>query len=150
MKPVMGRNLLLIISGILGLALLGGCTDKQEFQIHPDGWTEIGSDYSHMKKISASGISVCKKCHGGTDATDYFGGTSGVSCYQCHESGPSGHAVWNEWMNSSSENFHGETAESRGISTCQECHGSNLLGGAVELGCNTCHSPDDIEEFLTD
>ncbi|NOZ13512.1 MAG: hypothetical protein GXO69_07670 [Acidobacteria bacterium] len=47
---------------------------------HPDGWEKSHGDY-----VENNGYASCARCHG----ADYRGGTSGVSCYQCHN-GPGG------------------------------------------------------------
>lgn len=47
---------------------------------HPDDWYKTHRDYAEH-----NGYTSCAQCHG----SDYRGGTSGVSCYQCHD-GPTG------------------------------------------------------------
>ncbi len=47
---------------------------------HPEGWK-----HDHGNYVEHNGYTSCATCHG----SDYRGGTSGVSCYQCHN-GPSG------------------------------------------------------------
>lgn len=54
--------------------------NPHEAKYHPDGWEEDHGDY-----VEANGYTSCAQCHG----DDYRGGTSGVSCYQCHD-GPGG------------------------------------------------------------
>jgi len=137
------------------LFLLVGCTEEAELQIHPDGWSDIGSDNSHMAKISGSGIASCKECHGGSEPDDYYGGRTKISCFTCHASGPSGHPVWKEWMNPASENFHGkDRIVDRGVpikddQRCSVCHDymhankdKVLFGNSVGVYCTDCH-PDD-------
>ncbi|MGA2667540.1 MAG: hypothetical protein ABSF32_01335 [Ignavibacteria bacterium] len=83
------------ISYILTLAILvmyQGCAQEQSNPVtapqlnlgpHPSGWVNpISSDF-HGKYISSTlnwSLNLCKTCHGG----DYSGGTSGASCYNCH------------------------------------------------------------------
>ncbi len=54
--------------------------NPHEAKYHPDGWEQDHGDY-----VEANGYTSCAECHG----EDYTGGTSGVSCYQCHN-GPDG------------------------------------------------------------
>ncbi len=140
----------------IALFLLIGCTEEAELQIHPDGWIDIGSDNSHMAKISSSGIGSCKECHGGTEPDDYYGGIADISCFTCHASGPSGHPVWSEWMNpADSVYFHGvERIADRGIplredQRCAKCHDfyhkseeNTKLGSSVGIFCTDCHTRD--------
>ena len=125
--------------GLVGLFLFA-CTDKTEPPIHPDDWVKPGAINSHTAKIAASGIEGCQACHGGTERTDYFGGTSGISCYTCHEGGPSGHPAWAAWMDSDSPDFHGTAVISRGLGTCKSCHGEDLSGGTAKSSCVICHT----------
>lgn len=54
--------------------------NPHESYSHPDGWGHDHGDY-----VEDHGYASCAECHG----SDYRGGWSGVSCYQCHD-GPSG------------------------------------------------------------
>ena len=101
---LVANNLTVFISVLL---LLSGCTNTGEPPIHPSGWLDTSSEFSHMSKIAESGIEGCKACHGGEELNDYFGGSSGVSCYGCHAGGPSGHPDWSKWMqDTTSVDFH--------------------------------------------
>jgi hypothetical protein len=120
---------------ILGL-FIARCTDlNEDIRQHPDGWLDSTSVNFHGKKVAYSGIVSCTTCHG----DNYKGGTSGVSCYQCHD-GPSGHP---EGMtNPSSTNFHGLIFWDNNwdLSRCKTCHGNDLKGGVSELSCYQCHN----------
>lgn len=122
------------------MILIFGCNEPADPPIHPDEWIIPGAENSHMEKIAERGIIGCKVCHGGYEKNDYFGGTSGVSCYNCHAGGQSGHPAWSEWMNIDSDLFHGVAADTRGLDNCRICHGDDLTGGIVEMSCNLCHS----------
>ena len=75
----------------------------------------------------------CQTCHG----EDYLGGTSGVSCYQCHAGGASGHPATSIWVGSpDSDDFHGKDDLDR----CQTCHGEDYLGGTSGVSCYQCHA----------
>jgi len=128
---------LLILSFVI--FLVTGCTKLGEPTMHPSDWNDQDSENSHMAKIAVTGIEECKACHGGIERHDFFGGTSGVSCYQCHDGGSSGHPAFNIWMGSPEHNdFHGNDNPSR----CVECHGafSDGNGGLAEISCISCHS----------
>ncbi|NOZ74765.1 MAG: hypothetical protein GXO90_05225 [FCB group bacterium] len=142
----------------LGLIFLAvSCTELKDPAIHPDGWLDSASDYSHMAKIGQAGIDGCRKCHGNpSDPNDYFGGTSGVSCAQCHESGPSGHPSFATWVGAppdsnasleAQEEFHGTAflLDQR----CENCHdvyhASEATGtgkNTVGIYCTNCHTRD--------
>ena len=132
----MMKNILLISI----IILLGtSCTELAEPTMHPSDWTDSNSDNSHMAKIAVTGTEECKDCHGGVEKNDYHGGPSGVSCYQCHDGGPSGHPAFNIWMGSpENEDFHGKGSPSR----CVQCHGgfTDESGGIAGVSCFTCHN----------
>lgn len=128
---------LLIFSFIM--LLIASCTKLGEPTMHPSEWTDSNSENSHMAKIAVTGIEGCKACHGGIEKNDYFGGTSEVSCYDCHFGGPSGHPAFNIWMGSpDNDDFHGEENPSR----CVQCHGgfTDKNGGIAGVSCSTCHN----------
>ena len=129
----MMKNILLISIFIL---LGTSCTELAEPTMHPTDWTDSNSDNSHMSKIVVTGTSGCKDCHGGIEKNDYYGGTSGVSCYQCHSGGPSGHPAFNIWIGEpTNPNFHGKA----NTNSCKLCHGDDLRGGIADVSCYTCH-----------
>ncbi|MFQ6675662.1 MAG: hypothetical protein ACE5LH_04870 [Fidelibacterota bacterium] len=129
------------------LFLTGGCTEEGEPRVHPDSWVDPLADVSHMARIASSGIGGCVACHG----DDYLGGTSGVSCYTCHEGGPSGHPSPRIWLLSpDSTSFHGNVARAEGFDHCALCHGARLDGGVAgaRRACTVCHSTEQIDEWL--
>ena len=112
------------------------CTKLGEPSMHPTDWIDYNSENSHMAKIAVTGIEGCQSCHGGYEKHDYFGGTSDVSCYQCHAGGPSGHPEFSIWVGSpENTDFHGKKDKN----SCKSCHGSSLTGGVAEVSCYTCH-----------
>ena len=127
---------------IIALLALWGCAEEAKPAPHPDGWADDSdSEYFHSRKVAVNGIAFCKSCHGGADANDYYGGSSGVSCYQCHKGGPSGHPAFQLWILSpDSSQFHAQVILTRGWEACQECHGVNYQGGIADVSCYTCHS----------
>jgi len=58
------------------------CADCHATFPHPPTWSTPGSDSSHAAYLKSIywDMSRCQDCHG----EDYTGGTSGVSCYDCH------------------------------------------------------------------
>lgn len=53
---------------------------------HPPEWLVLSDELFHGNIIRQAAWSMdnCKKCHG----DDYKGGSSGASCYDCHQEGP--------------------------------------------------------------
>lgn len=135
-----------IIGFIFVLAIfLYSCSEKQDaldVGTHPEGWNNPQSEIFHAKTVVEAGSENCQDCHG----TDYLGGTSGVSCYQCHGSFP--HPVGFADINS--PGFHGEFIKVSpvlwNIRSCQSCHGEDYRGGAYAPSCTTCHSAEDGPE----
>ena len=120
--------------------LLSGCAEDRTAPIHPDGWTDAVSENSHIAKIQVNGIENCRTCHGGADYDDYYGGSSGVSCYECREGGPSGHPNYDYWMrDTSSSQFHGTVAVQKGFSYCDDCHSIDASIGITGHTCTVCH-----------
>ncbi len=116
--------------------LLSGCAEEQVASSHPDNWLDSDSDNSHIAKITDNGIDGCTSCHGDS----YHGGTSGVSCYSCHEGGQSGHPAWAYWMgDTTSTQFHGNVAGSFQNNYCSACHGSGAPVGDSGHYCSNCH-----------
>jgi predicted CxxxxCH...CXXCH cytochrome family protein len=77
----------------LALSLIVGCSEVKDNvtmapspEFHGEGWVNPSSDGFHGKYIESANwdMNGCKSCHGG----DFTGGTSGKSCYTCHENGP--------------------------------------------------------------
>jgi len=121
------KNILLFSVLII---LIAGCTELGEPPMHPSDWTDPQSEDSHLAKIAVTGTESCKPCHGGIEKHDFFGGTSGVSCYQCHAGGPSGHPAFDVWIISH---------QSEGKANCKPCHGNDYRGGIADVSCYTCH-----------
>lgn len=126
----------------------GGISEVSCFQCHAGGpsghlaysiW--VGSPDSpdfHGKDV----IDRCQTCHG----EDYLGGTSGVSCYLCHDgpnafscpdyTPPSTHTVLQE--DDDCEALHMPGFEDPMDNGCALCHGIDLTGGFAP-SCFTCH-----------
>ena len=99
---------------------------------HPEGWMSSSSENYHGSVVAQEGWEQCTGCHG----ADLTGGISGISCSACHD-GPSGHSE--DWMNESSNNFHGPKVVQVGWEPCKACHGADLTGGISGISCFACH-----------
>ena len=132
-----------LASSIAAAVVIFGCSELKDdvqgptsggTQLHPPEWSQPASTGFHGRVLKQNGWddTSCRPCHGG----DYNGGTSGVSCINCHPAYP--HAA----------QFPGgrHTAYLRGtlfpLYDCKVCHGSDYAGGPiVEAGCLNagCH-----------
>jgi hypothetical protein len=128
-----------------------GCSERADpigVSTHPDGYADPTSDVFHGEFVleAASKSENCKTCHG----EDYTGGTSGVSCFECHAVYP--HP--DDFKFPSQQNFHGKTVAqvaNYDLGQCQSCHGEDYAGnGFDQKSCLTCHSqPDGPEDCRT-
>ena len=102
---------------------------------HKPSWSNKNSPEFHGSYLKQNNWSLdaCQNCHG----SDYQGGSSGVSCFTCHDIYPHD----DNWLVEDTEGFHGEYLESRDWdnSSCKNCHGDDLMGGRTEISCFTCH-----------
>jgi hypothetical protein len=129
------NNIYFIISSLLLIFLVFSCTERNdpvEVGTHPTEWNNSGSIKFHGKNVIFSGPGACQSCHG----EDYQGGSSGVSCYDCH----AGYPHPPGWTDSESEQFHGEVVEDSGPEQCQSCHGEDYNGGSSRVSCYDCHA----------
>jgi hypothetical protein len=131
------RNLFVIpVSLCLILVMLGGCSKEhspQPSNAHPENWSMASGLEGHGTKVLTSGKASCATCHG----SDYKGGESGVSCYQCHPFYPH----MGDWNKKGAAEFHGLAADADSLDAqCAVCHGENLEGQGDIPGCNKCHS----------
>lgn len=114
------------------------CYDCHETFPHPKEWKVITDDLFHGTYISNNhwNMNDCKKCHG----QDYSGGSSGISCYDCHKGIP--HPV--NWMSSHSEDFHGNAIrqDNWSMTFCKTCHGQDYKGGKTGSSCYNCHTKE--------
>ncbi len=105
---------------------------------HKPGWLAKTNPNYHGLKLKSYNwdLNSCKSCHG----NDFNGGTSGVGCFQCHNSYPHS-SGWNQTTNAE---FHGKYLHTKNwdLFSCQGCHGSSYDGGVVtNKSCMTaqCH-----------
>jgi predicted CxxxxCH...CXXCH cytochrome family protein len=114
---------------VVVVAFLAACSDARdlsapcttcEARVHPDGILDPSSPAFHGAELARRnwGFATCATCHG----TDFRGGTSGVSCVQCHTDGPT---------------------------ACTTCHANGPTSGAhvqhrsAQLACAECHRVPD-------
>ncbi len=102
---------------------------------HIEGWKDPSATGSHGNYLKTAewDLSLCQSCHG----QQYDGGTSGVTCYECHGSYP--HLA--PWSDPASAKSHGNFLKQNqwDASSCQPCHGAAYDGGTSEVSCYTCH-----------
>lgn len=135
----------LCIAAMTGCALLAAsCSELQNdipaaspsTGVHPEGWSGVNpsAPTTHGKFLKGNDWddTQCKPCHGGT----YTGGSSGVSCFGCHDAYP----------HSARFSARGHTGYLKAalypLAGCKTCHGSTYQGGSVvEAGCSAsgCH-----------
>jgi len=99
---------------------------------HPEGWMDPASANFHGIPAQRD-TDDCRQCHG----QDLHGGSSGVSCYQCHATFP--HPA--DWMDTTSSGFHGVFSRQDSNKTCVTCHGADYRGGISGVSCRGCHAP---------
>jgi hypothetical protein len=159
------------------IILFISCTELKEPTIHQIGWYDNDSENIHVEQIHKniqffvdnpdrgkysdsrwlSALSSCQECHGDpNDRFNFHGGSSGVSCYDCHTGGPSGHPAYDVWViTSDNSEFHGKQVD-RSCKVCHtgegdvvnaSCHTCHYEDKIVELSCHTCHYDDKIAEL---
>ncbi|KAA3618893.1 MAG: hypothetical protein DWQ05_05860 [Calditrichaeota bacterium] len=102
---------------------------------HLDSWVAAGPDgHNTFLKNKDYDMESCKSCHG----ADLKGGTSGISCSQCHGDFPHPDG----WELKSDPNSHTFFLINNGFdyTSCQKCHGQDLLGGTSYISCKQCHT----------
>ncbi len=113
---------------------------------HPADWASVAAYQAksinfHGTFVDKNGDGSCAQCHG----SDYKGGITGISCYQCHNGGTSGKHT-PEWINPKfdippvSDRFHGIFVNENSTNSCSQCHGSDLSGGIAQVSCISCHN----------
>ncbi len=132
MKTLLGLSIIFVI-------FLYSCSEKKDslsVGTHPEGWNNPQSAQFHARVVLESGYESCQSCHG----ADFKGGTSQISCYQCHGNFP--HPVGFAAL--SSPDFHGEFIKQPplnwNIRECRSCHGLDYSGRSYAPSCNTCHT----------
>jgi len=143
----MKRRILLYAAGsllVVGTALLlGACGELKsdlpapgtQKGIHDIGWNDPASTAFHgnVLKQTQYDTETCVICH----AKAFTGGTSGQSCFTCHESYP--HKPG--WADTTSAQSHGNYLRLNmgTLAGCAKCHGTDYAGGTSGTSCYTCH-----------
>ncbi len=134
----MKSKLLIGLLFILSMVFLFSCSEKKEpldFSTHPDGWAQESSEQFHGKALLDSNLTLmsCQSCHG----EDFKGGSSKVSCFECHDKYPHPKG----WLNQNSLYFHGKILLDSTLTSdyCQDCHGQDYEGGSSNVACSDCH-----------
>ena len=127
--------------GMIGCSELKNDTNlpspvSPQVRVHEQGWGDTASANFHGKVLKKAGYSSnnCVSCH----AKSFAGGTSGVTCFQCHTTYP--HTT--DWSDSSAVLFHGRYLHSKNwqLSDCTPCHGNTFTGGTSGVACSDCHA----------
>jgi predicted CxxxxCH...CXXCH cytochrome family protein len=147
----MRNKFLLVILLLISTLFLFNCseikddiTEPEKLDgVHPEGFGTMGSDNFHIFKIQSNkwDLTACQKCH----ASDYAGGTTGVSCFDCHTSSAGPEACNTCHGNFSDENRiapptdlankYETSAKGVGAHTAHVYETKIALG----VGCYTCH-----------
>ena len=134
-----------IILLLVFLPLIPGCSEPTQPETHSTTWVDPLAYDFHGDVLALRGwdrSGSCQTCHG----IEFDGGSSNVSCYQCHAGGPSGHPassvfVWSPTPDQEPD-FHGagfsESSFNEDVDACLVCHGLTT-GGAVDKSCSQCH-----------
>jgi len=137
MSPIKIKHSFLLMAIVALFSFMAaGCSTENKNAVfdgdsgkHPENW------YTAHPAAFKADSNVCKECHG----SDLHGGTSGLSCFSanfdgkaCHAGGPAGHP--DGWLPAGHK-----TAAIADINSCTVCHGSDYLGGIVNVSCTTCH-----------
>ncbi len=123
---------IIVSAGILlAFWLIFGCETKTN-----QDWSGFGStthfpapyenDHAGYMEANDYPFASCQECHG----EDLEGGTSGVSCLECHH--PFGDAE-DDHPDYLRENLYP-------LADCQVCHGENFDGNPVGESCLECHT----------
>lgn len=144
MRPIMSSHMRSVTALLAGSLLVSACSEMKtdlpapapQKGIHEIGWNDPAAATFHGKvlKQSSYDANACISCH----ARAFTGGTSGTSCFTCHDSYP--HKAG--WKDTSSTIFHGKYLR-LGMGTltdCSQCHGGGFDGGSSGVSCYTCHA----------
>lgn len=88
----MRNKYLFLITVFMSIVFFYNCSEVQDDitqapileGVHPDGFAKLGSDDFHSFTLQNTNwdLEQCQKCH----ASNFSGGTAGVSCLDCHTS----------------------------------------------------------------
>ena len=137
----------LAVAACLALALALGCSsgNSQAPQASTTSATTHPSDWLTAHPAAfLSDQAQCTPCHGSYTVAAESGGTSQVSCFQCHH--PNGPVHPDGWADPTQHGLLGAMSApgspvTAGMAYCTTCHGSDYKG-ATEAGpsCYGCHT----------
>jgi hypothetical protein len=110
---------------------------------HPAGWAQ-SSQHGPAAKAQPSafgGFAYCQTCHGDPNATppaNFEGGTSGVSCYLCHEV-DAPHPDGATWMGNVTPSHRNTNQGQANVDVCAQCHRSETPGTVGCFNNTLCH-----------
>ncbi len=131
------RIVLLMVSLTVS-ALVFGCADQNDTSSPPGAVHPL--DWGRTHATQAQDLRGCQGCHG----ADLAGGSSGVSCFLCHSSGPPFLIHPADWIDVVAA--HQDFPRSLSWTTCATaaCHGPALAGGLAGPSCfnlsAACHA----------
>ncbi len=127
---------------IIAILLVWTCTETTQPELHPKHWMDSESHDFHGNQIALKGLDAletCQTCHGET----YGGGSSQISCSDCHAGGPSGHPDFWAHIDPNSVDFHafGFTSETfdEDVAHCLDCHTIYEEENNDITSCYECH-----------
>ncbi|PLX93583.1 MAG: hypothetical protein C0619_04235, partial [Desulfuromonas sp.] len=110
------------------------CHDCHTSASHPVGETWLDKNSATFHGLSAAqDVTACAVCHG----TDYQGGFTGVSCFQCHFGATGSKVPAGESWTHGSVPHDGLTPY---VAVCEQCHTVNRSYGNGPTTCHDCHS----------
>lgn len=126
-------RIMLLVGSLIAVTLLAfGCADQNNNAappgaVHPAGW---GRSHA-VQAAQPQELRGCQGCHG----IDFAGGSSAVSCFDCHGSGPPFVIHPAGWVNVVQD--HQAFALTLSWTTCATaaCHGPALEGGNAGPSC---------------
>ncbi len=113
---------------------------------HSSGFqSDASSSQFHGSYLKGKGYEMisCTACHG----ADYQGGSSGRSCYPCHDAYP--HPSTWRTVGEGDTHISYLRARRHDLRRCQACHGSDYAGGTSGSSCHACHTTPQGPESCT-
>jgi hypothetical protein len=141
-------HVFLLLALLSSLVCLLSCSDdrtKPDYSSHTDNWVEFADPGFHGRAVVSDhsfGYTNCLSCHG----VYADGGSSGVSCFDCHAYPHSGVEGWSAGFHGNYITRSGPEAYATLLAGCKKCHGQNLDASASPLGtpiprkCADCHT----------
>ena len=104
-------------------------------QAHPANWL-----HDHWAEFIKN-PDQCRTCHGSTTDPDKAGGIAKVSCFTCHENGPSHQTGWADASKHGRMGAQLAASDTSGFAYCAKCHGSSYDNPVGQTpSCKACHT----------